>query len=746
MLNTALVAALVANLFAFWPFALWPFAHPWMLLWVLSAVIPILIHFLSRRRYDEVPWAAMEFLLAAIRKHARRWRIEQLLLLVVRASILLLLALALADPVLSLFGAAPSLTGSTGNSHLVLVLDASYSMDYRQADATNFDVAKGLADEMVRSSLQGDGFSLILMAAPPTVVVGDPVFDREDLADEIAELRRTDGGADLPATLAEIERVIERAARREPRLQRRRICFLTDMGRATWGEVTGSATQAILARLADKSELQVVDVGQTGGQNVAVTRVVVADGAVTADRPTRIDLEVENFGNQDRTQHTVEVLVDGQRIAEEHLDIPAGGRSSAAVVHAFPLPGEHVVEVHSGEDRLEVDNHRWLSLEVRPALEVLCVEGRSGAAKNVVFALEPGLSSQARVRPSIQSEIALLEEDLHRYDCIFLCNVGRFGRDEALLLHRFLTQGGGIVMFLGDQVQATNYNSILGAAAGEFQILPAQVGEPVPLGEFFFDPLEYRHSIVEPFRGHERSGLLTTPIWKYVKLTPLPGRDVRTALAFQNGDPAVLESTLGRGHVILVATDGSNTSVDPSTDPPTPWSALAGWPSFPPLVQQMLKSAVRGRTQLRNATVGDSLRGIVQPGMAEAAVIVNDPAGRNQRVPAEVSGHASQWTFTETMRSGVYTVAIGGAAGEVDRYAVNLDTHESQLERWDVELLPSPFQREAVDGMEPAAWGDSLSPSQSFRYLLAVVLMLLLCETFLAWFFGRSAAHASVVP
>ncbi len=56
----------------------------WMLLWGLAAVIPLLIHFLSRRRYDEVPWAAMEFLLAAIRKHARRWRIEQLLLLLVR--------------------------------------------------------------------------------------------------------------------------------------------------------------------------------------------------------------------------------------------------------------------------------------------------------------------------------------------------------------------------------------------------------------------------------------------------------------------------------------------------------------------------------------------------------------------------------------------------------------------------------------------------------------------------------------
>ena len=94
--------------------AFWPFASGWMLLWGLAAAIPILIHFLSRRRYDEVPWAAMDFLLAAIRKHARRWRLEQLLLLVVRTAILLLLALALADPVLSLFGAAPSLAGSGG--------------------------------------------------------------------------------------------------------------------------------------------------------------------------------------------------------------------------------------------------------------------------------------------------------------------------------------------------------------------------------------------------------------------------------------------------------------------------------------------------------------------------------------------------------------------------------------------------------------------------------------------------------
>ena len=121
---------------------------------------------------------------------------------------------------------------------MVVVLDASYSMDYRQAGATRFETAKRMAGELVRDSLQGDGFSLVLLATPPLVVVDDPVFDREELASEIGELQHTDGGADLAATLAEVERVMDRAAQREPRLLQRRVCLFSDLGRTTWGDVS----------------------------------------------------------------------------------------------------------------------------------------------------------------------------------------------------------------------------------------------------------------------------------------------------------------------------------------------------------------------------------------------------------------------------------------------------------------------------------------------------------------------------
>src|SRR4051812_4930918 len=60
--------------------------------------IPIIIHILNRRRFKVVTWAAMEYLLRAMRKNRRRIQFEQLLLLAVRCLLLALLGLALARP------------------------------------------------------------------------------------------------------------------------------------------------------------------------------------------------------------------------------------------------------------------------------------------------------------------------------------------------------------------------------------------------------------------------------------------------------------------------------------------------------------------------------------------------------------------------------------------------------------------------------------------------------------------------
>src|ERR1700758_1107114 len=85
-----------------------PFLGPWFLMALLGlagAAIPVVLHFFFRSRYRTVPWAAMEFLLTSIEQTSRRLKFQELLLLILRCALLLILALALARPVLSLFAA-----------------------------------------------------------------------------------------------------------------------------------------------------------------------------------------------------------------------------------------------------------------------------------------------------------------------------------------------------------------------------------------------------------------------------------------------------------------------------------------------------------------------------------------------------------------------------------------------------------------------------------------------------------------
>src|SRR3954447_2660095 len=60
--------------------------------------LPILIHILNRRRFKRIDWAAMEFLLRAMRKNRRRIQFEQWILLAVRCLVLAFLGMALARP------------------------------------------------------------------------------------------------------------------------------------------------------------------------------------------------------------------------------------------------------------------------------------------------------------------------------------------------------------------------------------------------------------------------------------------------------------------------------------------------------------------------------------------------------------------------------------------------------------------------------------------------------------------------
>ena len=145
----------------------------------------------------------------------------------------------------------------------------------------------------------------------------------------------------------------------------------------------------------------------------------------------------------------------------------------------------------------------------------------------------------------------------------------------------------------------------------------------------------------------------------------------------ENGDPFIVDEPIGRGRSMLVAT-----SADVS------WTAMPMWPSYVPIVQELLMLAMRGQLQEHNSIVGQPL-GAMLPRGAIQAVAVQLPSGETKR--AAVGGDADRsWTFAETTSSGMFRAYrdSAGTKQAIDQtFAVNVNTAESDLEQVSPEEL-----------------------------------------------------------
>jgi hypothetical protein len=465
-----------------------------------------------------------------------------------------------------------------------------------------------------------------------------------------------------------------------------------------------------------------------------VTELRSTSSFVTAGQEVAFDATLHEFGDQSRKQVRVEFLVDDSPVGEQTADVPAGGDATVHFTHRFREGGSHAVAVRAAGDQLEIDNTRWLVVPVEQAIRVLCVAGEPEDAKYLAVALAPDTEAESAIRPQVISEGELADTELADFQCVFLSNIAQLTADEASRLAQYMEQGGGLAIFLGDRVQADSYNRLAG---GEAPLLPAHLGDVRTEKQFGVDPLDYRHPIAAPFRGRERAGLLTTPVGRYFHLDVSSDRSqAETALALASGDPLVVTVPHGSGRVVLVATAGSLASVDRASG--EPWTTWPAWPSFLPVVREILSFAVGGQHDQWQALVGEPLAGTLPTTGASRELELTRPNGRKVSLRAGTSADEA-WRYEDTGVAGIYSIGSGGT--DVARFAVNVNTQESDLAKVDPRQLPAEIAVRTDWRNSDAVVASGVLPGKIWnRSLLWAAAALALLELCLAWLFGRGTA------
>jgi len=729
-----------------------PFLFPSLIALSAIALVPILIHLLNRRRYKRVAWAAMHFLRAALREEARRIQYKDFILMALRALVCILLALAIARPVTRLLADSAS-----GNRGVVFIMDSSASMQLSTGVNSLMDTAKREAISILREMPPDTLVSLVDAARPATVVI-PRTRDLREVERAIEELSASDAGTDVAGAV----RLASDSFRDMGKITGRDLFFVTDMQASAWRADAGAVRKAA-AGFGPGVRSYVVPVAAQETRNLAVTGLRIDPPVVAARQPFAADVELFNGGPVDEENIVVELYQDGKRSASASLRSLAPGAKARLRILAEALePGNRVVEVvvNQGLERFGTDDSRRMVLPVVQGLQVLLVDGEpgerfgQGESDYLDAVLAPVMEGDIPP-PFVVSKVtaaSLGPKDLIGKDVVILCNLDEIRPDVAQPLRTLVDRGGGLMLFLGANVQPGAYAAFATRKTpDEEPLLPAAVGRAFPAdkasGDGKPDPIylsaeRLEHEWMSFFRVKEHLPLLRVPVQRALELSVSTGSVSAVVAWYENGAPAIVEKRLGLGRVVMVGT-----TADPA------WNSLFVEPLGAVLASRMVSAILPSSDTVRASLTGDRVQLPLPSEERKMEIQLTTPDNKVYTARPELIGERPFLVYEGRGKTGVYRYRIETVPPREEIFVLNLPGDESDIRPLAAaglhELFPSGEFRSVRDRDEGSA-GRALRSARLGRELwwpvLLLAFLLLIAEITYARFITTDAPSVDDLP
>lgn len=653
------------------------FGAPWMLWGLLLALIPLILHFLSRRQYQTEDWAAMQFLLQAQEKMRERLRWNQLLSLLIRTLLLIFLALAFADP--DWRHSPNAVPHSSDGVHRVIVLDTTYSMQRRTSSGQSlFEKMKSAVSELLLSDLSSGSCDLfqITKAAPRRLTSEKTGDTLEQVGQLVHPLEPTAGASDLVATLQEVLTTIQNRTE----ANQKEIYLFSDFQKVDWDQQKNELIP-LLKRLRTHADVKLVDVtrgSELSPNNLAITQFQPSLLPVTVNEQTSFVVQIEKGGQVSASEEEVSLLIEGRAVQTQKVSGDSEGTESLEFTYQFDEPGEYQAEVViDTEDSLEIDNRRIMTVRTKETPQVLIVADHLNDAAQTRY-LETALSSatESGFRPfhlEKRTTNQLSTVDLSRFDIVICSNIKLFLPEEALKLSEFVREGGSLLFWLGDRVDARAWQQELGFnGTGLFPLrLLKKSGNSEGNEEGTrVSGEKLSHPLFAPFQSESENQLAQSLILEYWKTEPeqqlASQSDLKPILLFENSDPLIWESRYEHGLVFLVTSSADNL-----------WGPWPLQPIFPALVHRMVEYGITESARSPKWLVGQELVWEVPSDVEPESVSVRSPSGK-KLVPEKQNDETSLVYRVQATEPGVYE--LENSESQTSRLkTVNLETSESKL-------------------------------------------------------------------
>ena len=341
------------------------FLNPLFLIGLVTASIPLLIHFLNRNRASRRDFSTLIHLKNIDNRKVRKIQLRQWLLLLLRTLIIILLVMIPARPVVTgLFSSTPADHVPTD---VVMIVDVSASMGYVGDE--------GSAEELMHNQLSqvlgwmnpaSDRCQIILANSLTSMKYKswqspDKVLD--DLSSGEINLTPTSLATDLSEAFREAQHFVLSS---DYHGANREIYIFSDFQK-------GSFSSDTLKTQGDDFGVYLVQSYTGTRTNRAITFFSPSTTLLSPGVPLKLEVGISSSGNQEDIQVYPRIYENDKLVGQGDLQLSGSGFGSA-IIEIPPLePGIYMLQAQIDADGLKADNSRSLALEIPSIAQILYI-------------------------------------------------------------------------------------------------------------------------------------------------------------------------------------------------------------------------------------------------------------------------------------------------------------------------------------------------------------------------------------
>ena len=698
------------------------FLFPLFLAGVAAVGVPIVLHLVRRHTRHRVTFSSLMFLRTTLPRFTSRSRLENLPLLILRCTMLCLLALAFSRPFFSRPDAARDVRPGT---RMVVLIDTSASMRRAGMWSKAVNEARSVLED-VRAT---DRVCIMSFDQNARTLIGfeqwqllEPTRRVPAAIKQLSELSPGWAGTVLGQALVNAAEAIQddEVNEQQHRTGLRQIVLVSDLQQ-------GSRLETLRTyEWPEGTELVVKPIIAEGTTNATLQLLRNRDDLAAADSQARSPVRITNSPDATSEQFTLRWADRTEaNDAGELTDVyVAPGRSVVVRVpnRADESAGRELIL--TGDDH-DFDNRLYLAPHLKQQINIVYIGSESpDDPREMPYYVQRCFGASQALNPKIifhPADSVLADADIATAHFVIVADV--LERKLVGALRQYLQSGRTALLVMKSPQSAATVAALTGI--DNLQSEEAEID-----GYAMLDRIEFNHPLLAPFAEPRFGDFTNIHFWKYrsVDMTQLP--DARVLASFDSNEPALFEQPVGTGSLLVLAS-----SWHPSD------SQLALSSKFVPLLYSILEYGgvlVGHRSQ---HFVGDSIPIPRSPMPTLSLPNGSQPADLKIRKPDDsvISPDASQQSFAEADQPGIYT--IESSAGN-RLFAVNLPVAECRTSPMSVEDLEglgvslgqsSSVPAELVkQASRRSSFVDLESEQKLWRWALVALLAVALIETWLA--------------